>query len=78
MLEAIITAKLSSGFSADLCKDIISETEHYEIHRRHPTGVVKLVSSETSFDSAVELYFEVVKELVVDAARLYQTPSQPR
>ena len=65
MLEAVITAKLPAGFGAKLWKDVSVKGERYEVHRVHPTGVETVVTTETSLDAALDMFFQLVKDLVV-------------
>ena len=65
MLLLIVEAKISSHFEAQLWKEMDSEPEVYEIHQKHPTGVIQIKSKVNNIVYALALFDQLVEELVM-------------
>lgn len=65
MFIVLVTAKVSSGYGAELCKELDVEPEHYEIHEKHPTGTLKIKNKADNLVDALVLFNQLVEELVM-------------
>lgn len=66
-LELIIKATSSTGFSYELLKKLDVDPEQYEVHKRHPTGVVNRTKDSCDFAEAVEHFFKLIRQDIAEA-----------
>jgi len=65
MLREIIGSKLDNGFSILLLKETNSNPTIYEVHQRHPTGVVKILKRTIVLSDAFVSYTKTIAGFIL-------------
>jgi hypothetical protein len=66
-LELINKATSSTGFSYELLKKMDVDPEQYEVHKRHPTGVVIVLKEGCTFPDAADCFFKATRQDIAEA-----------
>lgn len=68
--QLLVKATLATEFDYELLKKMDVDPEQYEVHQRHPAGVVSVMKENCSFAEAVDYFFKHIKRDIAQAVEV--------